>query len=68
MWKSWSKYIVLFKSYEIFQKIILTSQNDARQSLLTILHTPSAPGVWSKGQNIFPESSHGAYQRKGNWA
>ena len=33
------------------------------------LHTPSTPGVWSKGRNIFfTESSHVAYQIKGNRA
>ena len=30
------------------------------------LQTPSPPWVGSKGQNIFTESSHGAYQVKGN--
>ena len=29
------------------------------------LQTPSPPWVGSKGQNIFTESSHGAYQVKG---
>ena len=30
------------------------------------IRTPSTPGVRSKGQNIFSEGGHAAYQMKGN--
>ena len=30
------------------------------QAHIMALHTPSVPGVWSKGQTFFPERSHAA--------
>ena len=38
------------------------------QAHILSLHTPSTPGMWSKVKTFFSESSHVAYQIKGNGA
>ena len=40
------KYIIWSESYEHFHKVTKTSQTDARQSIVTVLHT-SDPLKWN---------------------
>ena len=50
--KIWSKHMVWFMSYEHFH-MTSTSQNDARQRLITILHTSGLTMFkWTRIQNL----------------
>ena len=58
----------LFKSSHIAYQIKGNGTYSNIQAHILSLHTPSAPGVRSKGQTFLSEISHVAYQTKWNGA
>ena len=57
-----------FLSSHVAYQIKGNGAKTTMQAHILSLHTIVAPGVGSKGQNIFSESSHAAYQIKENGA